>query len=188
LGILARRSYQESDAARFRLSSGRWSRFYIDCRATTMCSEAIPLVGEVVATRVPEKVGAVGGLTMGADPIAIAVAYYCGTRGRRVDAFSVRKERKAHGLGRWIEGCVEPGAIVAVVDDVVTTGASSIAAIELCRTSGLNHVAAVVVLVDREEEGGWEAVQRAAGPGVALHRIFTREEIASRWRAEREQA
>src|SRR5207244_521547 len=114
--------------------------------------------------------------TMGADPIAQATAAYCTRLGRALNAFSVRKEAKKHGLRKWIEGPAAPGATVAVVDDVVTTGGSTIEALQKCRQEGL-AVAAVVVLVDRQEESGLDNITRAAGPGVPVMAIFTLAEL-----------
>ncbi len=176
IDLLVERSYRRSDAPSFRLASGKFSNFYIDCRATTMCGDAMPLVGEAFAERLPQDADAVGGLTMGADWIAAATAYYCQLHDRSVNAFSVRKEPKKHGLRKWIEGGVSRGSRVVVVDDVVTTGGSTIDAISRCREEGL-QVVAVVVLVDRQEEGGLEAIQRAAGRGVPVCAIFTKSEL-----------
>lgn len=174
--LLLRFSYRRSDKPSFRLASGKLSDLYIDCRATTMRSEALPLVGAVVGELVPVDAEAIGGLTMGADPIAVATAYWGATHGRPLNAFSVRKQPKGHGLEKWVEGCVGPGARVVVVDDVVTTGGSTIDAIRRCRQEGLN-VTAVIVLVDREEEDGMAAVRREAGSGVGVAAVFTRSEL-----------
>jgi orotate phosphoribosyltransferase len=187
LDLLIAHSYRYDPSAPFRLASGRQSAFYVDCRATTMRGEAMDLVGGLVAEQLPADVQAVGGLTMGADPIAVAVASHATRRGRPLDAFSVRKEPKGHGLRRFIEGGVEPGARVAVVDDVVTTGGSTIDAIRRCREEGL-EIRAVVVLVDRQEEGGLDAVRREAGPGVPVVAIFTRDELQAHWARAREGA
>jgi orotate phosphoribosyltransferase len=179
LDLLVRHSYRYDPSAPFRLASGRPSAFYIDCRATTMRGEAFDLVGEVVSTHVADDVTAVGGLTMGADPIAHAVASYCTRHGRPMNAFSVRKEAKTHGLGRWIEGVVESGSRVAVVDDVATTGGSTVEAIRRCREGRL-EVRSVVLLIDRQE-GGLEAIAREAGEGVPVCAVFTRAELQARW-------
>ena len=143
LDLLVRRSYLYRPHEPFLLTSGKTSPVYIDCRLTTTFADAMPLVGEVILTRLCEQnhvmpVAAVGGLTLGADPIAAAVAYYSTTTtGAPVSWFSIRKEPKGHGTERWIEGSVEPGTRVAVVDDVVTTGGSTITAIERSRDHGL---------------------------------------------------
>jgi orotate phosphoribosyltransferase len=134
------------------------------------------LVGELVAEQIPPGVRAVGGLTMGADPIAAAVASYSTRHGRALDAFSVRREAKKHGLAKYIEGFVEAGSQIAIVDDVVTTGGSTIDAIRRCRQEGL-QLRAVIVLVDRQEDDGLEAIRREAGADVLVHAIFTRDEL-----------
>jgi orotate phosphoribosyltransferase len=179
LDLLVRYSYKYDPSGPFQLASGKRSRFYVDCKATTMRGEAKELVGGLVAAQIPADVAAVGGLTMGADPIAGAVASYCTRHGRPMNAFSVRKEPKKHGLGKWIEGGVQRGTRVAVVDDVVTTGSATIDAIRRCREEGL-EVGAVVVLVDREEEGGLAAIRKEGGPGLPVTRIFTLAELQER--------
>ncbi len=170
--LLVERSYVEGD---FVLSSGRTSSVYFDCRLTTCFAEAMPLVGRAFLAefrRAGTSPRSVGGLTMGADPIASAIAGTSLGQGPAIDMFSVRKERKQHGTGRWIEGCA--ASPVAVLEDVVTSGGSLLRAIERCREEGL-RIAHVAVLVDREE-GGMEAI-RAAVPGTPVSVIFTRSEL-----------
>jgi orotate phosphoribosyltransferase len=174
--LLRRHSYRYDPESGFRLTSGKLSAFYVDCKATTMRGDAADVVGALVADRLPSGVTAVGGLTMGADPIALATAAYATGHGRPLDAFSVRKEPKKHGLARWIEGAVAPNATVGVVDDVVTTGGSTIEAIRRCREAGLT-VAAVVVLVDRQEEDGLATIEREAGPRVPVSAIVALAEL-----------
>ena len=125
LDLLVRRSYLYRPERPFVLASGKTSPIYIDCRSTTTFAEAMPLVGQVFFNRLKQAAGgvlidAVGGLTLGADPIAAAVAYHSAVAGTPVSWFSVRKEPKQHGTAQWIEGSVEAGARVGVVDDVVT--------------------------------------------------------------------
>ncbi|HSD09813.1 MAG TPA: orotate phosphoribosyltransferase [Candidatus Binatia bacterium] len=163
----------------FVLSSGKTSPFYFDCRRTTMLPQAMPLIGRLVFERIRGNVDAVGGLTMGADPIACAVAYYSQGRGCPIAAFSVRKEAKSHGMQRWVEGAVAAKSRVAVVEDVVTTGESTLAAIARCREEGF-RVERVVALVDREE-GGMERIGAEIGPARASA-IFRRSEIDAIWR------
>lgn len=171
--LLVERSYLEGD---FVLSSGRRSRSYFDCRLTTCFGEAMPLIGEAFA-RAFRAAGtrpvSVGGLSFGADPVAYAIAQHSLAKGGPVrGVFSIRKERKQHGTGNWIEGC--PESPVAVVDDVATSGGSVIRALERCREEGL-EIVQVAVLVDREE-GGMEAIRQAA-PEVPVTAIFTRSEL-----------
>jgi orotate phosphoribosyltransferase len=179
LDMLVKHSYHRAPDDRFELSSGRRSNFYIDCKTTTMRGEAMPHVAQEVVALFPADADAVGGLTLGADAIAGAAAFYCQTIGRRVDSFTVRKSAKSHGMMKFIEGC--PGTRVVVVDDVVTTGGSTIDAIRKCRDAGI-QVVAVVALVDREE-GGMDAVRAEAGPGIPVSAVFTRSELEARWQS-----
>jgi orotate phosphoribosyltransferase len=179
LNLLVTHSYNRASYDKFELSSGGRSNFYIDCKATTMRAEAMPLVGRAVAALLPPETESVGGLTLGADAIAGATAFYCQTVKRRVDSFTVRKSAKNHGLMKFIEGC--PGSRVVVVDDVVTTGGSTIDAIRKCRDAGI-QVVAVVALVDREE-GGMDAVRAEAGPDVPVSAIFRKSELEAHWQS-----
>ena len=166
------RSYVRGD---FVLASGRRSDYYFDCRLTTCFAEALPLIGRAFLDEF-QKAGtrprSVGGLTSGSDPIAAAVALVSTAEARSIDLFSVRKEKKAHGTRKWIEGCAVSPA--AVVDDVATSGKSVIQAIERCVEEGL-EVLQVVVLVDREE-GGLAAI-RAAAPRIPVSAVFTKTEL-----------
>jgi orotate phosphoribosyltransferase len=152
------------------LSSGKTSDFYIDCKKTALTAEGHFLVGrllwDAIRRELPEA-RAVGGLTLGADPIASAVSLSSYLAGQPIPAFIVRKEPKGHGTGQWLEGAgrLRPGMQVVVLEDVITTGASTLRAIERARAAELD-VVHVVALVDREE-GGREAVEEAA-PLLAL--------------------
>ena len=178
--LLVQRSFIEGD---FVLSSGKRSRFYFDCRLTTCFAEAMPLIGEAFIAefaRAGTSPASVGGLTMGADPIASAIAYASLAKGGRpIQAFSVRKEKKQHGTGKWIEGCAE--SPVAILEDTITSGGSALKAIERVKEEGLTIVH-VVALVDREE-GGLANIQ-AAVPGVPVGAVFGRGEL-ERLREER---
>lgn len=146
----------------FTLASGRGSSYYIDARKTTMSSKGLYLIGEAGLHAIRDErwdVGAVGGLTLGADPVAYAVARASVDAPPPIEAFTVRKEAKAHGAKRRIEGRFEQGMTVVVVEDVVTTGASALNAIEAVRGAG-GSVAGVLAVVDREE-GGREAIAEA---------------------------
>ena len=136
------------------LASGRRSNIYVDARTTTLRAEAMPLIGRLFLEKMDERgwrPAAVGGLTMGADPLASAIARESLDTGRPVNAFIVRKETKKHGLQKRIEGLADPGPIdVVVVEDVATTGGSAAQAIDACREAGFN-VLGVIALVDREE-------------------------------------
>jgi len=167
LRLFVERSFREGD---FVLASGRQSRFYIDCRTTTMHAEGQVLLGEVGADAL-EAAGlepdVIGGLTMGADPISYAIAGETWRRGRPVHAFSVRKRPKRHGTGQRIEGCFEQGARVIVVEDVITTGGSALQACEAVRQEG-GTVLAVLAAVDRLE-GGRESIE---AEGLTVHTLF----------------
>ena len=181
LSLLARTSFR---LGQFKLSSGGTSDYYIDCRTTTLHAEGGRLTGEAIldlleATQIDAD--AVGGLTMGADPIVSNVATASAWRAVNDPAapllhgFLVRKAEKAHGTGRRIEGFCRVGANVVIVDDVCTTGASTINAIEAAREAGM-IVAAVVCIVEREEANGRPAVEAAAA-GAPFLRLFTASQV-----------
>jgi orotate phosphoribosyltransferase len=164
--LLLARSVRRGD---FVLSSGQRSSYYIDCRLTTMSAEGMVLIGRrgVATVRAAGwQPRAVGGLTMGADPVAYAIAAASWGTAQVIDAFSVRKEAKEHGTGRAIEGNFQAGDEVVVVEDVITTGASAQRAISAIRGSG-GTVAGVLAVVDREE-GGREAIESDGTRVVAL--------------------
>ena len=171
LDLLTRRSYQKK---RVVLSSGRESDFYIDCKKTVLTAEGHWLVGrllfESIRTHAAAATG-VGGLTMGADPLASAVSLVSHLALNPLAAFLVRKEPKGHGSSQWIEGLegLAPGASVAIVEDVITTGASTIKAVERARAAGLTVVGAFA-LVDRSE-GGRETI---AATDCPVHALFVR--------------
>jgi len=154
------------------LASGKESDFYVDCKRTALTAEGHVLVGRLLFDRVRRLrplVRGVGGLTLGADPLASAVALTSFLEGEPVDAFIVRKEPKGHGTGQWIEGrrTLPDGSRVAVLEDVVTTGGSALKALERCRSENLVPVACFA-LVDRME-GGREAIEAAGVPVDALY-------------------
>ncbi len=151
--IILEKSLKVADEPVFKLASGRMSKVYIDCRKTTKNARGAYLIGNIIYDRIANlNVDAIGGLTMGADPVADAVAYTSVLRGKLINAFSVRKKAKEHGLKRVIEGDVKEGDRVVIVDDVATTGQSTVEAIEQARAGGLNIVK-VIILVDRQEGG-----------------------------------
>ena len=159
------------------LASGKESDFYVDCKRTALTAEGHVLVGRLLFDRIRQVkplVRGAGGLTLGADPLASAVAYASFLSGEPVDAFIVRKEPKGHGTGQWIEGrkTIPDGSRVAVLEDVITTGGSAIKAIERCRAEGL-VVAGCFALVDRME-GGREAIEAL---GVPVDALFTRRDF-----------
>ncbi len=168
IGLLREHSYKEGD---FVLASGRPSRFYVDVRRTALRGDGAELIGELIVDAIVSQgwsPRAVGGLTLGADPLATAAALAAHRRGLLMDAFIVRKEAKGHGTGRQIEsaGGVDPGSDVVVLDDSMTTGGSTLKAVEVLRADGYRVLGAVCV-VDRQE--GAAATLAAAGlPLVAL--------------------
>lgn len=174
LDILYVRSFKYDPDNGFLLTSGKKSDVYIDVKKTSLCSEAMELIGFTFFNILKiEPVDAIGGMTLGADPIAYAAAMYCTTHGKYLDAFVIRKEPKKHGTQQWIEGNVQPGAWVVIVEDVVTTGGSTLKAIERARESGL-QVRRVIALVDREE-GGKENIETNAK--VPFDSVFTKSEL-----------
>jgi orotate phosphoribosyltransferase len=153
----------------FTLASGRQSSYYIDARPTTMSAQGLELIGQLGVTAIREAgwTGTlVGGLTLGADPVAYAVAMASLDRPPAIDAFTVRKEPKAHGKGRQIEGCFFEGAGVVVVEDVITTGGSALKAIAAVESAGA-LVSGVLAVVDRDE-GGRVAIEDKGYPVLAL--------------------
>ena len=174
--LILERTFKFTDEPTFKLASGTMSNFYFNCKPTTLNSEGMYLVGnllyEMIKGRRSWKVKGVGGLTLGADPVANAIAYTSYLKGEPVEAFVVRKEPKKHGTMLWIEGNVKNGDKVVIAEDVITTGGSSKKAIERARECGLK-VLGVVVLIDRQE-GGREAIESL---GVPVKVLLTKEEI-----------
>lgn len=153
----------------FVLASGRTSDFYVDARLTTMSAEGLALIGRLGLAAIRRQgwsPQAIGGLTMGADPVAYAIAVQSVADPPILDAFSVRKEAKSHGTGRRVEGNFAPGNPVVVVEDVITSGGSALTAIEVVREAG-GSVLGVLAVVDREE-GGRAALEAAGAKVVAL--------------------
>jgi len=171
LRLLAHKSFKLGE---FKLSSGGTSDYYIDCRTTTLDARGSQLTGQVFLEEIRTrgwKPQAIGGLTMGADPIVVAVTVTSG----ELSGFLVRKAEKQHGTGQRIEGYREEGAKVVIVDDVCTTGASTVQAIEAAREFGFDVVGAMC-LVEREEAQGRPKVEKAASPSPFVS-IFTATDV-----------
>jgi orotate phosphoribosyltransferase len=171
LRLLAEKSFRLGE---FKLSSGGTSDYYIDCRTTTLDAKGSRVTGEVFLEEIRRrgwKPHAIGGLTMGADPIVVAVSVVSG----ELSGFLVRKAEKQHGTGRRIEGFREKGAPVVIVDDVCTTGASTIQAIDAAREFGF-EIVGVMCLVEREEAKGRPNVEKAAAPAPFVA-IFTANDV-----------
>jgi orotate phosphoribosyltransferase len=171
LRLLATKSFRLGE---FKLSSGGTSDYYIDCRTTTLDARGAQLTGQVFLEEIRSRgwnAQAIGGLTMGADPIVVAVAVTSGT----IDGFLVRKAEKQHGMTQRIEGFRQKGARVVIVDDVCTTGSSTVQAIEAAREFGF-EVVGVMCLVEREEAGGRASVEKAAAPAPFVA-VFTANEV-----------
>ena len=174
--IILDRTFRWTEKPTFKLASGRKSNFYFNCKPTTLNPEGMYLIGnllfDLINSRKSWKVKAVGGLTLGADPVSNAIAYTSYLKGPALDSFVVRKEPKKHGTMLWIEGNVQPGDRVVIIEDVITTGGSTIKAIDRARKCGLK-VQGVIVLIDRQE-GGKDVIMKK---GVPVKTLLTKEEI-----------
>jgi orotate phosphoribosyltransferase len=167
-------AYKSFRLGEFKLSSGGTSDYYIDCRTTTLDAKGARLTGEVFSDEIRQrgwKPQAIGGLTMGADPIVTAVSVVSG----ELNGFLVRKAGKQHGTGQRIEGFREKAARVVIVDDVCTTGASTVQAIDAAREFGF-EIVGVMALVEREEAKGRPSVEKAAAPAPFVS-IFTASDV-----------
>lgn len=166
IALLRERSVQTGD---FVLASGRRSRYYIDCRRTTMHAEGLALIGALGLAAIRAAgwtPAAVGGLTLGADPVAYALARASHDAPPAIHGFTVRKQAKAHGAGKRVEGCFVTGQHVVVVEDVITTGGSALEAARAVRAEG-GAIMGILALVDREE-GGREAIEAEGYPVRSL--------------------
>jgi len=164
--LLRQRSVIRGD---FVLASGRTSSYYVDARRTTMAGEGLALIGRLGLAMLRARSWSprsVGGLTLGADPVAYAIAHAARLSGHQLDAFTVRKQAKTHGARRRIEGCLAAGDAVVIIEDVITTGRSALAAIAAVREAGA-IVLGVLAVVDREE-GGPAEIEAAGVPVASL--------------------
>ena len=179
--IIVERSFKYSDDPPFTLTSGRRSNFYFDCKPTTLDPEGMNLIGNIIFDMLEDsEVTAAGGMTLGADPIANALSLISYQRGNPVKSFIVRKDVKGHGTKSKMEGNVRPGEKVVIIDDVITTGASTITAIERAQEEGL-VIDRVIVLIDREE-GALENIEKYI---KRVDSILTRTDIMKIYENER---
>ena len=177
IDMLCRKSFKYSKEPIYKLVSGRMSQFYVNCKPVTLCARGMFLAGHLLFEEIKDDdVTGVGGLTFGADPLAVATAFASELKDKPINAFSIRKTRKDHGMIRWIEGDVQPAERVAIIDDVATTGGSTIKAIERARSEGLEVVKAVI-FVDRQE-GGIDNIRQHV-PNVTS--VVTRDELVERY-------
>lgn len=173
LELLYEKSFILSSDSIFVLSSGKKSNYYIDCKKTTLSPKGAYLIGNIIFDKIKAtNVDGIGGLTLGADPIALSVSLVSYINKHPIPAFVVRKEPKSHGTVRWIEGDLKPGGSVVVVDDVMTSGGSAMKAIKVLEDEGLK-IMKVITLVDRKEG----ARKNIEGMGYELDAIFTVDDL-----------
>ena len=183
IDMLCRKSFKFSKEPIYKLVSGRMSQFYVNCKPVTLCARGMFLAGHLLFEEIKDDdVTGVGGLTFGADPLAVATAFASELKAKPINAFSIRKTRKDHGMIRWIEGDIQPGERVAIIDDVATTGGSTIKAIDRARSEGLEVVRAVI-FVDRQE-GGLENIRHHVSN---VSSIVSRDELMERYKILNEQ-
>lgn len=180
--MIVERTFRYSDDPPFTLASGKQSNFYFNCKPTTLDPEGMNLIGNIICDMLEDSdISAVGGLTLGADPMANAVSVISYQRSRPIKAFIVRKDVKGHGTRSAIEGNVGAGERVAILDDVITTGKSTLIAIERAREAGL-IVDRVIALIDREEEQGRENIEKEV---KRVESVFTRTDIMGLYEQEK---
>ncbi len=173
LEMFRKRSFKYSEEVAFVLVSGKRSQFYVDCKGTLLHPAGLKLTGKIVWEMIKDsKPDAVGGMTLGADPITLAVTLAALEDGVELMPLIVRKEEKGHGTGKWIEGYIKEGLRVVVVDDVFTTGGSTIKAIEKLREAGAEIIEAIA-LVNRNE-GAEENFKKI---GVSHRSVFTIDDL-----------
>jgi len=173
IDLVIEKSFKYSEEPIFKLVSGKMSNYYFNCKAVTLHPEGMHLIGNLIFDMIADlRPSGIGGLTLGADPIADAVAYTSFLKKAPVEAFVVRKKAKSHGTMQWIEGNISAGDRVVIVDDVITTGKSTIEAIERAKEGGL-EIVDIIAMIDRQE-GGRENIEAL---GHSVRALLTREEI-----------
>ncbi|MFQ5779940.1 MAG: orotate phosphoribosyltransferase [Nitrospiria bacterium] len=183
LDLLFQRAFRYSKAPTFRLTSGKRSSFYIDCKRVSLDPEGAFLIGEQIFDRIKaaRQIDGIGGMTLGADPIATAVSIVSFLKNRPIPAFIVRKEPKGHGSEQQIEGALKKDAKLVVVEDVVTTGGSTVQTIKILRDAG-HTIIKVIALIDRKEGGSDRITQEE----VPFESLYTVEDFMRRVRAQRQ--
>ena len=176
--LIIEKAFKYSEKLIFKLVSGRMSNYYFNCKAVTLHPEGMHLIGNIIFDSMKNlPIHGIGGLTLGADPIAYAVAYTSYLKGKPIEAFVVRKTPKSHGTMLWIEGNIKKGDKVVIVDDVITTGKSTIEAINRAKQEGF-EIVKVIAFIDRQE-GGREAIENI---GYKLDSIITKDEVMARYK------
>jgi orotate phosphoribosyltransferase len=171
--LVLQKAFRYSKEPIFKLVSGKMSNYYFNCKAVTLHPEGMYLIGNIIFEMIKDlDVKGIGGLTLGADPIAAAVAYTSYVKRKPIEAFVVRKSAKSHGTMQWIEGNIGKGDNVVIVEDVITTGKSTIEAINRAKEAGLDIIR-VIALIDREE-GGRENIE---AQGFAVDTVLARQEV-----------
>jgi orotate phosphoribosyltransferase len=179
LKLLSEKSFMYSEEPTFKLASGKMSSYYINCKKTAYDPEGIDLIGKIFFEMAEKhSPDGIGGLTLGADPIAVSAAGESFRQGKPLKAFVVRKQAKDHGTKLPVEGDMKPGERVVIIEDVITTGGSALTAVKAARAFGL-EVATVIALVDRQE-GGREAIEAESVP---VESVFTKEEVFKQYKA-----
>ncbi len=172
--VIIKNSYKYNEETPFKLASGAISPFYFDLKMTLLNPEGLKLIGEIIYDKISGiNADAIGGLTLGADPIALSASITAFTSGRVLYPLIVRKEPKGHGTKKYIEGYAETVKSVIAVDDVITTGGSTITAINRFREAGIK-VDYAVVIVDREENDGVANIEKE---GVKVISVFKKSEF-----------
>jgi len=176
--LIIERAFKYSEEPIFKLVSGRMSNYYFNCKAVTLHPEGMYLIGNLIFEMIKDlDVKGIGGLTLGADPVAYAVAYTSYLKMNPLEAFVVRKSAKSHGTMQWIEGDVKAGDRVVIIDDVITTGKSTIEAINRAKEAGL-EIVKVICLIDRQE-GGRENIEAL---GYKVDALILRDEVMGLYR------
>jgi len=176
INLVIEKAFEYSEEPVFKLVSGKISNYYFNCKTVALHPEGMYLIGNIIFDLIKDlNVKGIGGLTLGADPIACAVSYTSHLKEKPIEAFVVRKTPKSHGIRpgeQWIEGNVREGDRVVIIDDVITTGKSTIEAITRAKEAGL-EVVKVIAFIDRQE-GGRENIEAS---GYEVISVVTRDEV-----------